>query len=142
MSNDANNLGAGSMTAMILQEAAILQVAKICHETNRAYCETRGDYSQLPWEAAPDWQRSSAVLGVELHLGELRGGQTPRPAASHESWLEVKRTEGWQYGPVKDAEAKLHPCFLPFEALSQEQQAKDYLFVGVVLSLFNAGMLK
>ena len=30
--------------------------AKTAHEVNRAYCQGLGDYSQLHWEEAPDWQ--------------------------------------------------------------------------------------
>lgn len=33
------------------------QIAKVCHEANKAYCETLGDYSQPEWEAAPAWQK-------------------------------------------------------------------------------------
>ena len=42
----------------------IEDVAHICHESNRAYCETLGDQSQPPWSEAPDWQKESAVNGL------------------------------------------------------------------------------
>lgn len=107
------------------------QIAKVCHEANRAYCQTLGDDSQLPWEEAPEWQRSSAIKGVEFNLAN-----PDAPAsASHDSWLEVKRSEGWQYGPVKDVEKKLHPCFLPYDGLPLEQQRKDAVFKAIVGAL-------
>jgi hypothetical protein len=43
------------------------QIARVCHEVNRAYCESLGDMSQPSWEDAPQWQKDSAMLGVKLH---------------------------------------------------------------------------
>lgn len=103
-------------------------IAKIVHEANRAYCETIGDGSQLSWEIAPDWQRSSAINGVE---GILSGTIT-KPEQSHESWLAEKERTGWKYGPVKDADKKEHPCFVPYAQLPPEQQVKDAIFFAVV----------
>lgn len=118
-----------------------LAIAKVCHEANRAYCETLGDYSQLAWELSPEWQRQSAIKGVEFHLTALDAGNKPSPSASHESWLEEKRADGWIYGPVKDAEKKEHPCFLPYDGLPVSQRLKDYIFSGIVESFHAAAQL-
>ena len=104
------------------------QIAAICHETNRAYCQTLGDDSQPTWEDAPEWQMESAAKGVEFHLANPQATES----ASHESWLDQKRADGWAYGPVKDPANKVHPCFVPFTALPAEQQVKDALFKGIV----------
>lgn len=104
------------------------QVAQLCHETNRVYCSFLGDNSQQAWADAPDWQKNSAIKGVEFHLNNPDASE----ASSHESWLEQKRADGWTYGPVKDPEKKEHPCFVPFTALPAEQQVKDALFKAVV----------
>jgi hypothetical protein len=109
----------------------IEQVAKITHEANRAYCSSLGDDTQLPWDEAPDWQKDSAINGVKMHLGNPNA----TPEDSHRSWLAQKESEGWKYGPVKNPETKEHPCFLPYDQLPAEQQAKDYLFRGIVHSL-------
>lgn len=106
-------------------------IAKVCHEANKAFCEGLGDVSQPSWEAAPEWQKASGLKGVEFNLANP---QAPT-SASHDSWLEVKRADGWVYGPVKDAAAKTHPCFVPYEALPREQQAKDHLFKAIVSAL-------
>jgi len=103
-------------------------VAKICHEANRAYCATIGDNSQPSWEDAPQWQRDSAITGVRFHsLNEYT-----TPADSHKSWLKEKEVEGWKYGEVKDPEKKEHPCFTAYENLPKSQQLKDYIFKGIV----------
>ena len=103
-----------------------LACAKATHEVNRRYCEALGDHSQVPWEDAPEWQRESALKGVD---GVLAGDG---PGKSHENWLAEKVATGWKYGPVKDPEKKEHPCMVPFDELPQDQQMKDMLFVSTV----------
>ena len=111
------------------------QIARVAHEVNRAYCEALGDTSQQKWEDAPQWQRDSAVRGVNFHMANRCAG----PQASHENWMAQKVSEGWVYGIAKDAELKQHPCLVPFEQLPLEQQAKDFLFRAVVHSLIQSG---
>lgn len=106
-------------------------IARVCHEANRAYCKALGDDSQLAWEQAPDWQKESARVGVNHIM--LNPKSTPKD--SHNSWLEQKALEGWEYGPEKDPELKLHPCFLPYEQLPVEQRAKDYIFGAIVRAM-------
>lgn len=107
------------------------QIAIICHEANKALCESQNDNSQVSWAEAPEWQKTSAIKGVEFHLANPNAGTDD----SHNSWLKEKEETGWKYGPVKDAEKKEHPCFVPYDELPLEQQAKDYLFRGIVHSL-------
>ena len=106
-------------------------IAKVCHEANRALCAGLGDNSQLPWEDAPQWQRDSAVNGVRFNM---ENPDAPA-SASHDSWLEEKRVNGWSWGLEKDAELKTHPCYVPYEELPKEQQAKDHLFKATVAAL-------
>ena len=107
------------------------QIARVAHEVNRAYCQALGDNSQSAWEDAPQWQRDSAMLGVKLHIEN----PSASPSASHESWMAQKVAEGWVYAPEKKPELKQHPCIVPFDALPVVQQAKDYIFRGVVHAL-------
>lgn len=106
-------------------------IAMAAHEVNRAYCASLGDDSQAPWADAPEWQQASALAGVKMHLAN----PDATPENSHESWLAAKQADGWKYGPVKDAEKKEHPCFMPYADLPAEQKTKDYLFRGVVHAL-------
>jgi hypothetical protein len=109
----------------------IQKIARACHEANRAICEAFGDRSQVGWDAAPQWQRDSAVIGVKFCLAN----PDAPPSGNHDSWLEEKRRTGWTYGPVKDAEAKTHPCFVPYDELPPDQKAKDYVFKAIVGAL-------
>ncbi len=106
-------------------------IARVCHEANRAYCQGLGDTSQKPWDEAPQWQKDSAVCGVRF----CQANPTAPASANHESWFKQKAENGWTYGPVKDENAKTHPCMVPFGQLPIEQQRKDMLFKAIVGSL-------
>lgn len=107
------------------------QIARVCHEVNRAYCEAIGDQTQKSWEEAEEWQRVSAVDGVRFKLENP--GVTPEQ--QHNNWSRVKIEAGWIYGPVKDPSRKEHPCLVPYNQLPREQQVKDHLFGAVVKAL-------
>ena len=115
----------------LFMSLSIEEIAKVCHEANRGYCKALGDDSQLPWDEAPQWVKTSAINGVRFHLDNPNAG----PSGSHENWLKEKEKEGWKYGEVKDPEKKEHPCFVPYDQLPKEQQAKDYIFTAIVKSL-------
>lgn len=106
------------------------QIAKVCHEANRAYCETIGDNSQVPWDDAPEWQKQSAINGVNAFLN----GEISLPWEAHERWVADKILDGWTYGPVKDPDKKEHPCMVPYSQLPEEQKVKDAIFRGIVLA--------
>jgi 8-oxo-dGTP pyrophosphatase MutT (NUDIX family) len=101
--------------------------AELAHAINRAYCNFLGDASQPHWDDAPEWQKESAKIGIELHFE--RPDLTPEE--SHQSWMDHKTIEGWKYGPVKDPEKKEHPCMVPYRELPRDQRLKDYLFKAV-----------
>ena len=107
------------------------QIAKVAHEVNAALCLAFGDDSQKPWDDAEEWQRESAVKGVQF---AIENPDAP-PSAQHDAWSADKEADGWVYGDVKDTEKKTHPCLVPFDELPPEQKAKDYLFKQVVRSL-------
>jgi len=107
------------------------QIAKVAHEVNRAYCQSVGDYTQPKWEDAPKWQIASALAGVELHIRDPNAGVED----SHVSWMNQKLADGWKYGVLKDEDRKTHPCIVPYNKLSVEQQTKDYIFRQVVHSM-------
>lgn len=114
-----------------VKRTPVSEIARICHEVNRAYCEAIGDHSQPHWDLAPDWQQSSAINGVLFHLENPNS----KPEDSHNNWLKEKQEAGWVWGPVKDPEKKEHPCMVAYEKLPLEQRIKDYLFLAVVRSV-------
>lgn len=113
---------------------SIEQIAKICHQANKAYCESVDDYSQLDWNDAPDWQVNSAKIGVQFCIDNPGAP----PSANHDSWLKVKEAEGWKYGEVKNVRKKEHPCFVPYDELPVIQKVKDVLFKNIVDALTNS----
>jgi cytochrome c1 len=112
-------------------------IAKACHEVNRAYCAALNDFSQPPWDEAPDWQKQSGIAGVQ-HVMDIDADKDKYTCAHdiHDKWMEHKLREGWTYGPVKDPEKKQHPDLLPYDRLPKEQQAKDKLFLAIVRGLY------
>lgn len=102
-------------------------IARICHEANRAIQIETGDPSVSPhWDDAPEWQRASAIDGIQTAIA----GATP--AQQHAAWCEYKRADGWVYGEAKDAEAKTHPCLVPYAELPYEQRVKDAVYGAIV----------
>lgn len=116
---------------MKLTKMELFAIASVVHAANKAWCEANGDYSQLDWKDAPDWQKESAVAGVKFHAEN----EYTSPADSHINWLSLKEKEGWVYGKEKNVEEKTHPCMVRFDDLPPEQQAKDYIFHAIVHAL-------
>ena len=107
---------------------SVTDVARLCHEANRHYCEILGDTSQPDWAHAPAWQRESAENGVLFHLNNPEA----TPEDSHKNWFQQKVEDGWKYGEVKDPEAKTHPCMVEYDKLPDEQRVKDSIFMGII----------
>jgi hypothetical protein len=108
------------------REQKIEAIARTCHEANKGWCEAHGDFSQATWGLAEQWQRDSAVKGVEVALATSE--------QQHEAWAADKVADGWTYGPVKDAANKTHPCLVDYH-LPAMQRAKDGLFRATVRAL-------
>jgi hypothetical protein len=106
-------------------------IAKTCHQANKALCEAVGDTTQKDWDAADEWQRESAIKGVRF---ALENPDAPE-SAQHDAWVKDKVGHGWKYGLTKNPETKEHPCIVPFTALPLHQQAKDVLFRSIVAAM-------
>ncbi len=107
----------------------VATLVKLCHESNRVYCQSIDDYSQASWDDAPDWQKDSATDGVR----NLIKNPTFTAQQSHENWIRHKTSDGWIYGDKKSEEYKTHPCLVRYELLSESQKVKDHIFRSVVL---------
>ena len=109
----------------------VIDIARVCHQANKAWCEANSDFTQKSWEDAEDWQQNSAIAGVEFRLAN----PDAKEDAQHNAWMKDKTEDGWVYGEVKDAEKKTHPCIVPFNELPEFQQKKDKLFCAIVDAL-------
>ena len=114
-------------------KVTIEQVAAICHEANRAYVNATEGKDIQPWHLAPQWQKESAIDGVNYVLEH----PDVTPEKMHERWMEYRLSAGWVHGETKDNEKKTHPCLVPYDQLPEVQKAKDYLFVAVVKAAMN-----
>lgn len=114
----------------VFTESEIEMIVKDVHETNKRFCEALGDESQVSWEEAPEWQKSSCLVGVHAILD----GTVTKPSDSHQSWMKHKLLEGWKYGPIKDVDKKEHPCMVDYDELPFEQKTKDAIFFSIVTS--------
>lgn len=112
-----------------------VDIARVCHEANRALQRLHGDPGipvAPPWDDFPPAEQAGVVEGVAA----ARDGASPE--VLHELWCRTKRRDGWRYGPVKDPEQLLHPCLVAYDELPPEQRAKDALFHAVVGALADA----
>lgn len=109
----------------------LVDIATVCHESNRAYCWLLGDKSQVPWDEAPDWQKESSINGVLFLLNNPDATEE----TVHQNWVNDKIKAGWKYGPVKDPDKKTHPSIIKFSELSDSEKDKDKLFVAIVRAL-------
>lgn len=116
---------------MAIGSDQIWRAAQAAHDANRVLCLALGDDSQPRWDDAPEWQKKSAVMGVE----QINAHPDTTPEQSHEGWLAVKTADGWKYGTVKNPETKEHPCFVPYNELPENQRLKDEMFGLVVRSV-------
>lgn len=112
------------LTPMTMSGAEVNEIARLCHEVNRAYCQAIGDHSQLPWADTPEDIKNSARDGVVVTLAN----PNIAPEESHANWCRYKFNTGWRQGTVKDLIAKTHPALVAYAVLPQDQRVKDYLF--------------
>lgn len=113
---------------------SLLDIARVCHEANRALQIIAADPAvpiSPPWDDAPKEQKASCIVRIfnvaanaELTLEEF-----------HMAWMRIKIKQGWEYGPIKDKECKLHPCLVPYGDFSAEHKLKEVLFRTIVLAL-------
>jgi hypothetical protein len=44
---------------------------------------------------------------------------------AHEVWAAQRMSDGWQYGPSRDDNAKQHPCLVPYDRLPESEKKYD-----------------
>lgn len=106
------------------------RIAAICHAANSAYCYAIGDPGLPPWELLDYDTQQSLIRGVQFTLENAA-----TPESQHEAWRQTRIGQGWQFGPVLDRAAKIHPNLVPYRELPAAQQVKDRLFMAIVHAL-------
>jgi hypothetical protein len=113
-----------------VSESKVKALSRMVHEANRAFCDELGDTSQKPWNEAPGYNHTSAMVGIQA----VCDNPDITPSQIHDVWMESKKKDGWVYGPKKDKKKKTHPSVVPYEELSASEQYKDYLVIYIVKS--------
>ncbi len=111
------------------------EIARVCHEANRALRANLGEPAWASWEDTVAEHQESVLDGVNVALTN----PALLPEQSHENWLAFKRAAGWEYGPKKSDALRLHPCLVSWSELPVEQRAKDTLFLGIVRAMAAIG---
>lgn len=107
--------------------------AHAAHEANRAFAKLLGDTSHKAWDTLNTSEKSLAKMSVMMILNE---GTTPD--VLHETWRAKMVSEGWNYGPIKNATARIHPALRPYAELDPEQRYKNEMFCTVVKEMGSA----
>ena len=83
-------------------------------------------------ELWPNREKPFRDQSVNYVDGLCTGAEFPTPEEAHDSWWRAYEAMGWEYGPVRDVDAKTHPDMVPFAELEQREQDKDAVFLALV----------
>lgn len=103
-------------------------ISGAAHGSNNRFKMLHGDPKDLPWEELTEEQKEITRASVR----QITDHPETTAADIHDTWVMSKFNSGWSFGNTKDPEAKTHPLLVSFGELSDYDQAKDVLFVGVV----------
>jgi hypothetical protein len=111
-----------------MSDAALEAIARVVHESVRAWAQGAGDASIPSWSRAPRWMKTSTMEAIRFR----RNNPGAPASAQHDQWLAEKKAAGWRKGKVKSAVRKTHPLLVPYEELPLYERRKDAL-VGAVI---------
>lgn len=122
------------MTAMHNAESVAAETlterrARFVYEGARIAAEAaRAPIVPEPWEEREEAFRTQFLEVIDRQTGPQRSGS---PEELHGSWMQAYVEMGWQYGPERDPERKLHPDLVPYDQLGQLERDKDAVFVAL-----------
>lgn len=108
-------------------------VARVCHEENRAYCKAFGDHSQKEWHETPGPLRESVMAAVVF----CKAKPQATDAEMHEAWRQRSSLRGRdplllelesKHRLDKVPGLKEHANMRPFAELSFNERLKYRLF--------------
>ena len=148
---DSINKGKYVMKPCIFSNEQIEQMASEIHniyveyaKTNHQPLEYSTNYNELP-EANKEPNRAfvrniqKSIERMEYSIVTIGNKKSikyflPNEIESlaeleHERWSKEKLDNGWQFGKIKDADHKLHPCLIPWNILPEDEREKDRILV-------------
>ncbi len=108
-----------------------LAIARVMHESVRAWQAAHGQDAAPVWSRAPAWMKRASLEAVEWRLANPRASVE----AQHEQWLSEKLAAGWKRGRIKSGTKKTHPLMVPYDDLPDVEKRKDALVAAVILAL-------
>jgi hypothetical protein len=52
----------------------------------------------------------------------------------HDTWVRLRSSEGWTFGPTRNDERKEHPCLIPYDQLPETEKELDRQMTRATLS--------
>lgn len=120
---------ASAPTTQAIDGEKIDQIARISHETIRAYREAAEQPPLERWHRMDSEHRNRERVSVK-HL--LEGGTLEQ---LHERWAGRLLSGGWRYGETANTTYKTHPSLVPYESLPKHRLVEDRLLTAIVGAL-------
>lgn len=115
-----------------LTEKAVLNLAKICYKTIRAYDKAITAYGPIhAWTVATKTDIEAYMKMVSYAM--IKTDCTPRDL--HAIWHNHMVVEGWNYGMVINEIEKTHPDLTTFTFLPEASRAKYAILTGLITSV-------
>jgi hypothetical protein len=114
-----------------LDDEALWKIARVMHESVRAWQKANGQASSPSWSRAPKWMRDASREAV---LWRLDNPAAPA-SAQHDQWAAEKKAAGWKFGKTKNGVKKTHPMLVPYSDLPEVERRKDAMVGALIDSL-------
>ena len=106
------------------------QIGKTVHAVHRAYCKENNIPTQPKWEDVESEHKECIYNSVK----NILNGNISTVEESHDNFIKLKISQGWQFGETYSIEDKLNPRLVEFSKLTLEQRTKESLFFECVNS--------
>ena len=114
-----------------LDDDTLWKIARVMHESVRAWQKANGQAASPSWPRAPKWMRDASREAV---LWRLNNPAAPA-SAQHDQWTAEKKAAGWKYGKTKSGVKKTHPMLVPYSDLPEVERRKDAMVGALIDSL-------
>lgn len=98
-----------------------------------AYCIAVGDEPPKPFDELPELHRNGMRVSFLRTVEAFESGYgihdiNELAERSHESWLYLRKADGWKYGETLDREKKTHPALVEWDDLDHINKTKGLIF--------------